>query len=378
MSHSKKSEAGLSREARCSNDRKLLQYLDLKSEEEAEKIGYGKAKKLSTAMAKDRLFLKEFEKRAKILFANKLVPSKYATQPLKKPIERTLNVAIGDTHFHSLLDGKEVPFKYGPQEEARSLSAVAVQVAEYKKQYRENTTLNVHLLGDIIQGQLHDPRDGAPLAAQSAAAIYLLSQAIHYWSGHFPKVTVRCTTGNHGRNTSRHKDRATHEKWDSIETIIYYGTKMACSTLPNVSIEIPYTPYYTYESFDQRGFVTHGDTVLVVGQPGKSLNVEKIRKDINEWNSQFSESEQNQLFLVGHVHFATNVILPNGIRLMTNGCLVPPDGFSISGGYFTTCGQWIWESVPGHIVGDSRFVVVDESIRNDKSLDKVIKPFEKF
>jgi hypothetical protein len=38
----------------------------------------------------------------------------------------------------------------------------------------------------------------------------------------------------------------------------------------------------------------------------------------------------------------------------------------------------MWESVPGRVVGDSRFVCVDETNDKDKSLDKIIKPFTTF
>lgn len=332
--------------------------------------------KIGKLLLQDRLFLEQLQDQAEEIFAEKIVVPRFHHKKART-IKRHQNLLLSDLHLHAMLDGIEVPLKYGPEEEARALSNIVIQAADYKTQYRDDTVLNVSVCGDIIQGSLHDPRDGAPLAQQSAAAMHLLTQAIGFLAANYPKVIVRCTPGNHGRNQARHKERAIHQKWDSIENIIYYGVKIALAHVPNVEVEIPYTPYITYDSFGAKVFGTHGDTVINPGNPGKSINIESLRKQINEWNSRLSASERYQLFFVGHVHTASSVVLPNGVRFISNGCLVPPDSYSVASGYNTTCGQWIWESVPGHVVGDMRFIVVDEKTYCDTSLN-VVKPFEKF
>jgi len=143
-------------------------------------------------------------------------------------------------------------------------------------------------------------------------------------------------------------------------------------------VEIPLTPYYTYEAFDQLGFVTHGDTVLQPGYPNKSINVSGITQQINSINAAAGRSggREFSLFAVGHVHVGSLTHLPGGAVFMSNGCLVPPDAYAVSIGILeTACGQWVWESVPGHIVGDARFVTVDERTDKDEKLDQIIKPF---
>jgi hypothetical protein len=44
----------------------------------------------------------------------------------------------------------------------------------------------------------------------------------------------------------------------------------------------------------------------------------------------------------------------------------------------TKCGQWLWESVPGHITGDCRFLDVNETHDQDASFEEIIKPFVGF
>src|SRR5690606_4550090 len=113
-------------------------------------------------------------------------------------------------------------------------------------------TLKVLLLGDILQGNLHDPRDAAPMAEQFARAVHLLSQAFAQLCANFSKVEVECQSGNHDRITSRHHNRAVNQKWDSYSTMLYYSLKGATSNLSNISFNIPKTPYSTYSVFGQK------------------------------------------------------------------------------------------------------------------------------
>lgn len=337
--------------------------------------GVSRNRVITTAFARDEIFVNQIVESISKIMKNRIVARKYQTRR-KKDMERQLNLVLSDLHFGANLDPREVPRRYGHHEEARRLAAVVIQAAEYKRHYRDETTLVLHLLGDIIQNILHDPRDGLPLAEQTSTAIYLLVQAIVFLSSQFPRIEVRCATGNHGRFTSRHKERATAQKWDSIETVIYYAVKTATAHLPNVSFEIGYRPYYTWGSFADRGMATHGDTVIKPGFPNSSVDVKSMRNQLNEFNAPRTDVEKVKLFVCGHVHTAAVVELPNGVSVVTNGALIPIDPYGESINiHDTVCGQQLWESVPGYIMGDHRFLRVDENTDADASLEGVIKPF---
>lgn len=373
MARSSKVQERIERDERISDD------LRAAATEVQEKHGISRNRALAITQARDQLFFDQLDAAFKRVFAGKVTARAYVPKKKKAEPGRVLNTLWSDMHFHSLLDPREVPLQYGPTEEARRLGAICAQIAEYKRQYRDETELAINIAGDIIQGQLHDKRDGAPLAEQVAAAVHLLLQAILYLSTEFKAVTVRCTPGNHGRNTARHPDRATLQKWDSIETMIYFALKVATQSMKNVSVELGYRPYYIYEAFKQRAFITHGDNTLNPGYPGRTIDVAGVRKQINEFNAARGEDEKVTLFAVGHVHVGSITHLPNGTIFMSNGALIPADAYAQSiGAHDTACGQWLWESVPGHIVGDHRFMVVDEYTDKDKSLEKIIEPFSGF
>ena len=367
------------RSERDSKDTQIQKYLEERAAELDEANGTKRSRSLALNAVKDQLFLEQVQAALEASLTSRYVVGKEYKPKKASSTKRILNLLLGDLHFGANLDQRECPLQYGRLEESRRIAAVVKQTAEYKLDHRDETELYIHLLGDLIQGQLHDPRDGAPLAEQIADAIHLLTQAIVFLSGEFKKVTVFCTTGNHGRNTARHNDRAVCQKFDSHETVIYYALKTVVAHIRNVTVEIPRTPYYSAKIFGMSLFATHGDSVLKPGFPNRSIEVESVRKQINELNSSRGADQQYECVVVGHVHTASCTRLPNNVMFISNGCLIPTDQYAQSIGITcTACCQTLFESVPGIIVGDRRDIIVNQKTDKDESLDKIIQPFSDF
>jgi predicted phosphodiesterase len=196
-------------------------------------------------------------------------------------------------------------------------------------------------------------------------------------SKNFPKVNVYFATGNHGRSTARHHGRATLQKWDSLETVIYYALKTVFANAPNMNFTLPLTPYVSYEVFNKKVFASHGDTVFNPGYPGKSINVGNLEDQTNRINASLKDDSEYSVFVVGHVHTASVTHLGNNAVMITNGALVPTDGYAASIGLLeSNAGQMLFESVKDFPVGDTRFIRVSSKDDNNKELDKLIKPFE--
>ena len=308
----------------------------------------------------------------KIKLVNKIKVSK------KQKIKRELNLVLSDLHIGSdILKSQTGNLDFGRTEESRRLAKVIKDTCNYKKQYRKETKLNVLLLGDIVQNQLHDPRDGAPMAEQCGRAIYLLSQAIGQLALNFLSIEIHCNFGNHARITSRHHSRAVNQKWDNFETIVYYGLREVFKAHKHVKFVIPKTPYVTYSVFGKKIFASHGDTVLNVGYPGKAINTGKLETQANRFNAGLKDTQEYSVFITGHVHVGSITHLSNGAVMITNGALVPPDEFAVSIGLTETAsGQYIFESTEGYPVGDCRYIKVGLDDDNDSSLDSIIKPWE--
>ena len=352
-------------------------------EQEAGLLADRKASSLDRALAQERAressFLGELERLAKAVFRDKIVVRTTPSARKKSPHKRAVNLMLSDLHFGADLDGQELPVQYGPEEEARRFGHVMVQTADYKPQYRDDSVLNVHLLGDIVQNQLHDCRDGVELARQAMAAISYLTQGIAYQAARWREVNVFCATGNHGRFTSRHPGRATNQKWDSLETVVYFSVKQALGHLQNVKFHLHKQPYYTWHSFGEWGFGTHGDTVLNPGQPSKSIDISRLEAQIHELNDGFRANRKPpcKLFIHGHTHRAYVSELGTGETLIGNGMLVPPDGYAVSLGKLSgQCAMVLWESVEGFMAGDFRMIKVGQAQDKDRTLDAVVRRFE--
>lgn len=296
----------------------------------------------------------------------------------KHKINREINLVLSDLHIGSdIIATQTGHLDFGRKEEARRLAKITQEACDYKLQHRNETKLNVLLLGDIIQNQLHDQRDGAPAAEQCGRAIYLLTQAIAQLAVNYPSVAIYCNSGNHGRNTGRHHGRAVNQKWDSLETIIYFALREACKSLKNVTFHLPKTPFVVYEVFGKKIFATHGDSVLSVGYPGKAINTGKLETQVNRFNASLTDKDEYSVFVVGHVHTASVTHLSNGAVLLTNGAMVPVDEYAVSIGMMeSTSGQYLFESTEGFPVGDCRYIRVTKEDDKNKELDKIIKSWE--
>jgi len=298
----------------------------------------------------------------------------------KEPITRALNLTLSDLHFGADIKAEETGFlAYGAKEESRRFAEIIKQTIEYKPHYRKQTELYVNLLGDIIQHKLHDPQDAAPVSEQICRAIHLLIQGFAQLAENFGKVVVYCATGNHGRDLNRHRDRATSGKWDSLETIIYYSIKKSLKKYKNLEFIIPKTPYVVYDVLGHKIFATHGDNVIKSGNPGKSLNIASMENQINRINASMDDMDEIKVAIVGHTHCASVSNLNSGAVMVTNGALPPVDQYTVSIGFLENrASQTIFEMTKEHALGDIRFIRVGKEQDSNKTLDKIIKPFEGF
>jgi hypothetical protein len=332
-------------------------------------------RRLGSAFADQQFILENIEEFSKRVFSGRVQPIKVPKG--SKKIDRVVNAVLSDLHIGSDIVAEETGYQtFGKIEESRRLAALTKQICSYKEQYRDRSSLALYLLGDIIQNSLHDARDGAVMAEQFSRAVHLLSQVIAQVAASYSKIDIYCATGNHGRDKARHFTRAVHQKWDSRETEIYVALRYACMNLKNVTFHIPKTPYIKVSVLEHTMFGTHGDTVLNPGMPGKAINIKALENQINKINASLTDNEEYSVFFVGHVHTPSLTFLDNGAVMLTNGCLVPVDDFAVSIGLLEShCGQWIWESIKGHPVGDIRLIKVGLEHDKDASLDKIIKPW---
>lgn len=333
-------------------------------------------RKANKALIEDISVLDYISKFAEKVFQGRIdnIPA-----PPKKKIQRTHTLMLSDLHIGADIDGEETGtgISYGRVQEARRVASIVKQAGEYKPQYRNETKLVVALLGDIIENSMHDARTGDILANQICRAIHVLSQAIGHLATKYAEIEVHCATGNHDRNTARHHGRAVHGKFDSHSTVIYFALKSAFAHVKHIKFFIPKSPLASYEVYGKKIGFTHGDTVIRTGGIYSTVNIKDLANQVNQINAGLPDLQEYAALLYGHTHISHVVYLSNGCVLLGNGGLPPPDPFAVSiGSVESNNGQFIFESVPGHAVGDIRNIKTGKSFDKDESLDQIIKPFE--
>ncbi len=305
-------------------------------------------------------------------------------QPVKskkniKLKNRAIVAHISDTHFGANINidemGKVNQFNWTVA--ARRMALFAKQVVEYKEQHRDNTKLVVCINGDIIAGVIHNQEWFCDLlTTQFEGTIQILSQFISYCARYFDNVEVHCSPGNHSRAMHKmSKQRAMTHKWDSYENMIYLALKEVLKAKhSNIKVNVPKTPYAIIEVLGHRGFMTHGDTVLNVGNPGKSINMKSINMQINSLNASTLADKKFDFIMCGHVHVSTVQIADNGTTVLINGTLSGADPFCQSIGIFSNePSQTLFEVTEDHPVGDIRMIKLVNADK-DESLDKIIEP----
>jgi hypothetical protein len=337
-----------------------------------------RARAISISAANELLLFKHIEARLELLTKGlKARREGYARRKAAVlNIKRALQQLWTDHHMGANLPADELPIGYGQVEERRRFASIVKNALEYKRDYRDQTVTNVFDAGDNIEGFLaHDMRSGEPLADQFVARVEYLVQAYQHLAQEFPQVNVFSVPGNHDRNKMRHPGRATYQKWDSYQTMIAHAVRMACRDLENVKFHIDRRPYITTSILGHSHFVTHGDTLLNAGKPGKSIRVKDLVAQADSINATRRYGGPFEVFAIGHLHTSVQAQL-DGADFFMNGPLCPSSGFSDGLGHFSMASQWLWETTEKYAVGDLRRVSVGPDTDADASLDSVIRPVE--
>lgn len=308
-------------------------------------------------------------------------PVKRVKKGAKKK-NRTILAHLSDTHYGATIVGSELGGvnHFNWEIAARRTALFVDQIVNYKPHYRKDTKLILCINGDIIAGMIHNQEWFADLLTiQFTGTLDILSQAVSYLANNFAEVQVECNSGNHGRAMHKSsKDRAATHKWDSYESMIYLALKSVVEAKhKNVKVNVPRTPFNIIEANGHLIFMTHGDTVIDVGNPGKALAMGAINTQIAKLNaSELGGKAKFAVVLVGHVHTPTVQLTESGCMLVINGCLSGLDPFAQSIGIFESHPtQQLFEITEKHAVGDIRLIQVKDADK-DASLDKIIKPFD--
>jgi predicted phosphodiesterase len=264
---------------------------------------------------------------------------------------------ISDTHFGSIIDAAEVPGnRYNWRVAARRMGLLTHEAATFKCHRDGPRKLRILLGGDLIEGEIHGRGPHIDyLAEQIDGCRQLLTSVIDYLRTFYHSIEVLCVPGNHDRHAHR-MGRGLEHKYDSAITPTYSALAAIFRDCADVRFTIPKTPYALWKSPGGHTCVlTHGDTVVNLGVPSKNFKIDATSALVSKLGK--SRGERIDLVCVGHYHTPLVAQLEDGCAVVVNGCASGTGPYAQSLGIHGSApAQMLWESVPGHPLGDARIV----------------------
>jgi len=306
-----------------------------------------------------------------------------AKPSLHDTTSRSVVIALTDLHFGTNVDEAELggKNKFNWTIGARRFGFIMEQLQTYKVEERNLHEEIVLLLGgDLIGGIIHNQEgpDYDPITPQVCGAMSYFIQGLSHLKAFYPKVRVVCQPGNHGRMMHKaSKDRAMSQKYDSYENIIFFALAQVFKNDPKIEIIVPKTPYADVTVQGHRLFMSHGDTVFITGNPGKSINTESIDKQVLRTNADEVKNGRKpfEVFVFGHVHQAAHFQVTSGAHIIINGSMIGTDSFAQAVGIMTNNPvQVMWEMNSKFAVGDNRWLSVSKA-DHEQRYEKIIKPY---
>lgn len=334
----------------------------------------GLERKVATADYLSQKILDGFQE---LIEANPIQVPKANVQLKKtKHKHRTLTLLWSDLHFGVDVDPREVlKSRFNWEIASRRMAKLVEQAVLWKPEHREETVLQIVLNGDILHGVVHlSEANIKEIQEQVYGASAILTHAIGYLSQHFGRIDVLCLPGNHDRVTYRTNDRAIAQRWNSHSHSVFLALKCWFRETKHVNFDIPMSGMGTYNlPGGDLVVATHGDTEPSTSNVGKSFNVSKTTEALLKMNASDVFDRRISVVLFGHWHQPSQFMLPDGTICVVNGSLIGSDSFAQNGiGYFNSMpAQVMFESVPGHAVGDFRIIQLRDA-DDDEKMDKII------
>jgi hypothetical protein len=295
------------------------------------------------------------------------------------PQDRAIVAHLSDCHFGCETHPEEVlGGKYNWEIAARRMGLFAWQIGEFKREKGRERTLHLIANGDLTEGVIHqDDRGIDPLAVQLDGMRQILTSLLDYLRTSFARIHVHFTTGNHGRWI--HRDggrRPSAQKWDSADTTVYRAVEATFRHCPDVTFDIPRTPFCRWTVCGHRYLATHGDSVLSMGQPSKSIKFDSLFSKLYHLESNEAlGGERFAAIAMGHLHHPMVCRVPGRAPhpyLTINGAASGRTNFSQTMGFASSPpSQTMWEVTTDHAIGDFRIVDLERA-DNDPRFSQIV------
>jgi hypothetical protein len=261
-------------------------------------------------------------------------PPRFKSRAAPRAVTETGLLLFSDWHAYEVVKKHRVQDlnEYNAEVFARRVKRVVDQVIDRKRRMEAGGVWSIPELvvscnGDFVSGTIHDAERHMD-APNITMAVYgcgmTLAAAIRDLSAYFAKVTVICTSGNHGRLPDARKVQSKDptRNWD---TLIYLLAETHLASCPNVRFVIPDSYVVSFNIGSKRFVQYHGHGI-------KSWN-QIPHYGIGRWtrNNQAMRSQTGEpvdYYLISHFHADSSIPSPRG-KTYINGSLIGGNEYSV-------------------------------------------------
>lgn len=216
--------------------------------------------------------------------------------------EEELLVFNSDQHIGFRVNDKERPqggMEYNPDVAERRItnySQTVMKIVENHRQYENIEVCHLLHLGDGIEGDwkgLNMSKDN--VVEQYASAFSVFLSQIQFFASQFREVHVHAIYGNHCRMDKGLPD---YVNWEFI--LWQYAMRLALKGIKNVTLNVPSTPFGSFQIYDWKFAMIHGGGIKMVYKT-PYYGIETAFKEYNEIFQELEAGRFNYLTL-GHFH----------------------------------------------------------------------------
>lgn len=276
--------------------------------------------------AYERIGFLEKERMARLSMKGTVRPVVIKAKKTGKRAESTAFTIWSDWHVEQKVDPRTVSGlnEFSPEIAKDRVEKLARKTVDFIRMFQQDTDINtlvIALLGDFINGNIHEELIETNYMSPVNAAIYaqnLIVSAIEYILEHTEvNLIIPCHSGNHPRITR--KIHHGSEAGNSLEFYLYHNLKDHFRSEPRVTMLIA-DGYHSYITvYDRTIRFHHGHNVKFGGGIG-GLFIPAY-KAISQWN----KARPAELDVFGHFHQTKD-----GGNFRCNGSLVGYDTFALS------------------------------------------------
>ena len=191
--------------------------------------------------------------------------------------------------------------------------------------------INVLLTGDMVSGIIHDELEASNqlnIVEQATVGAHVAAQALLDLARAFPKVTVTCVVGNHGR--VKHQKYFKHKQQVNWDYIFYNYLALMLRNQKNIIFNIPLSFWAGVEIQGWKFMIQHGDNVKSWG----GIPFYGIKREVSKWiEIKASQRDFFQYFVMSHFHMGGRLQSPTGEHIL-NGSLKGGDEYAAGLGLY--------------------------------------------